>query len=114
MTTPGEMTRRVTFQAHGPDANGDPLGAWADVVTRWAKITPNIGGEGVMDQRIEGTQPVVIYVRRDAETKAIDNSYRAVDAFDTATIWNVSSVIRNEREDMMEVLAVQRRNGSDA
>jgi hypothetical protein len=114
MTTPGELTRPVIFQARGPDANGDPLGDWADVVRRMAKIAPNIGGEGVIDQRLEGNQPVVIYVRRDATTKAIDNSYRAVDALDATTTWEVASVIRNEREDMMEILAVQRRNGSDA
>lgn len=114
MTTAGELTRRVTFQSRAPDENGDLLGDWVDVVSRWARITPNIGGEGVIDQRIEGNQPVVIYVRRDLETKVIDNSYRAVDALDPATVWNVASVIRNEREDMMEILAVQKRAGSDA
>lgn len=114
MTTPGELTRPVTFQQRADDGNGDPLGDWTDVVTRMAKITPNIGGEGVIDQRIEGNQPVVIYIRRDLTTKLIDNSYRAYDVLEPTTIWNVASVIRNEREDMMEVLAVQKRNGSDA
>jgi hypothetical protein len=114
MTTGGELTRPVIFQQREADANGDPLGDWVDVVSRMAKIAPSIGGEGVINQRIEGNQPVVIYVRRDIETKLIDNTYRAIDVLDEATVWNVASVIRNEREDMMEVLAVQKRNGSDA
>jgi head-tail adaptor len=114
MTTAGELTRRVTFQARGLDDNGDPLGDWADLATRFAKITPNIGGEGVIDKRLEGSQPVVIHVRRDAVTKAIDNSDRAFDALDPATIWNIASVIWNQREDMIEILAVQHRGGSDA
>jgi hypothetical protein len=114
VTTPGELTRPVMFQKRGLDTNGDPLGDWVDVVGRMAKIAPSIGGEGVVAQRIEGSQPVIVYVRRDLETKLIDNSYRVVDALEPATTWEVASVIRNEREDMMEVLAIQKPNGSDA
>jgi hypothetical protein len=99
VTTPGELTRPVMFQKRGLDTNGDPLGDWVDVVGRMAKI---------------GSQPVIVYVRRDLETKLIDNSYRVVDALEPATTWEVASVIRNEREDMMEVLAIQKPNGSDA
>jgi hypothetical protein len=114
MTTPGELTRPVIFQKRGPDANGDPLGDWTTVVSRMAKIAPSIGGEGVVAQRLEGSQPAVIYIRRDLETKLIDSSYRVLDALDETAIWEVASVIRNEREDMMEVLAIQKINGSDA
>lgn len=113
MTDPGELTRKVTFQQQATDADGLRLGAWTDVVTRQAKVMPKIGGEAVNAQRIEGNQPVVIFVRKDSSTAAIDNSYRAIDARHTGTIWNVASVIWNEAEDMIEVLAVQHRNGSD-
>lgn len=113
MTEPGEFTRKVTFQQQAADGDGMRFGAFADVVTRQAKIVPKIGGETVNDQRLQGNQPVVIYVRKDSLTAAIDNSYRAVDARHTSTVWNVASVIWNEAEDMIEVLAVQRPGGSD-
>lgn len=113
MTEPGDLTRKVTFQRQAADTDGLRFGAWTDVVTRQAKIIPKIGGEAVNAQRIEGNQPVVIFVRRDSATLAIDNSYRAVDARHAATVWNVASVIWNEAEDMIEVLAIQHKGGSD-
>lgn len=131
MTSPAEYTRRVQFQQQGPDANGDDLGGWVDVIDRQAKITPlkltNVrGAEPVIAQRLLGEQPVVITVRRDRVTRGIDNTFRAYDlrgvlpptasaaAWPGGTIWAISSAIWNERENEMEFLAVQRRNGSDA
>jgi hypothetical protein len=72
------------------------------------------GAEQVVSQRLQGEQPVVIYVRREALTKDIDNSFRALDARNPSTVWAISSAIWNEAEDLMEFLAVERRNGSDA
>lgn len=113
MTDAGELTRKVKFQQRAADANGDRIGAWTDIVTRQAKIVPKVGGESVNAERMEGNQPVVIYVRRDSLTKAVDGSYRAIDARDTSIRWGVASVIWNEAEDMIEVLAIQRKGGQD-
>lgn len=118
MIAAAEFTRRVTFQQRANDANGDPVDDWNDIVSRSAKIQPlkltNVKtAETVIDQRLQGNQPVVIYVRRDTTTKAIDNTYRAVDARNPEIIWAISSAIWNEPENIMEFLAVQRRNGSD-
>ena len=52
---------------------------------------------------------MVIVVRRDTTTKAIDNSYRAVDARDTTIQWDITSAIWNEGDGAMEFLAIQRR-----
>lgn len=113
MTTASDLTRRVIFQQRGSDANGDPLGAWTNGPARWAKVLQLKGGEGVQAQRLEGNQPVIITVRRGPETRSIDNSYRAVDARDPATIWSVTSATWNEADGMMEILAVQRRGDAD-
>ena len=125
MTTVGQLTRRVTFQQRAANADGDRLGAWADIVSRAARVAPLRTGaagaaETVINMRLEGNQPVLITVRRDATTKLIDNTYRAYDARGpaptdpAATVWNVTAGIWNEAEDMMEFLAVERRGGSDA
>jgi head-tail adaptor len=113
VTRIGEMRRSVTFQQKALDADDRRTGDWADVVTRDAKIVPLRGGEAVAQQRLQGAQPVIIIVRRDDLTAAIDNSFRALDARNTALIWGVTSVIWNEAEDMIEVQAVQRPGGSD-
>lgn len=117
MTDPGELTRKVTFQQQALDSDNQRFGAWTDVVTRQAKIQPLIKGAGagetVVAQRIQGDQPAIIFVRRDSLTKLIDNGYRAIDARNPTLIWNITSVIWNEREDMMEFMGVQRPGGSD-
>lgn len=113
MFSAGELRRRVRFDQRALDANGVRLGAWGEVVTRDAKIVPRLGGEGVVQMRLEGTQPVIITVRRDTLTKIIDNSFRGVDARDTAVTWDISEARWNEGDDSMEFLAVQRRGGED-
>lgn len=129
MKPPAELKDRVTFQRKAVNGDGDRLGAWTDVVTRPAEVRPLKGGEGVQAQRLEGSQPVLIIVRRERLTRDIDNSYRAVDAHEVArrvregqaadqalaaaTKWGVTSAIFNRADDTMEFLAVQRRGGSD-
>jgi hypothetical protein len=75
----GELTRRVTFQRRPLD-DFSAAQPWEDGPTRSAKVMPLKGGEGVKQQRLAGEQPVVIVVRRDSGTRAIDNSWRAYDA----------------------------------
>lgn len=120
MKPPSELRERVTFQRQAADGNGDLVGGWVDVVTRAADVVPLKGGEGVQVQRLEGSQPVIIIVRREALTRTIDNSFRAFDARGPvppaagATVWGVTSTIFNRADDTIEVMAVQRRGGSDA
>lgn len=113
MTRPGEMTRQVTFQTRAVDANGDKVGLWTDIVTRRAKITPKVGGEAVQAQRLEGAQPVVIFVHREPLTAGVTSADRAFDAQDPTIRWGVVSVIWNEAENRMEFLAIQRPGGQD-
>lgn len=117
MTWAGEFDRRVTFQQRGPDENQDPLGAWVDVYTCDAKVVSAKGGESVQAQRLAGNQPAVIIVRRCAETRDLDNTFRAVDARALARgvliAWDVASSIWNQKDSTMEFFATQHR-GRDA
>jgi head-tail adaptor len=120
MSGAGEFDRRVTLQRRGADANGDRTGAWGAVATRDARIVYLKGGEAVQGQRLEGEQPAVIYVRKDADTVLVDNAWRAFDAraaappADDAEVFGVTSAIWNRQTDEIEILAVVRKNGSDA
>ncbi len=108
MTEAGQLNRRVTFQQQALDANNDRLGAWTDVVTRDARVQSLKGTEAVQGQRLAGVQPVVIYVRRDTLTKAVDNSYRAVDARDSTIVWDITSKVVSEDLCWVEILATER------
>jgi hypothetical protein len=115
-----DYPRRIYFQRRALDENDERKGAWTSEFGRRARLKPLLGGEVVQRQRLEGSQPVILYVRADRTTKAIDNAWRAVDArewdadHETATRWGVTSIIWNEETDEVEIQAVQRRNGSDA
>jgi SPP1 family predicted phage head-tail adaptor len=77
----GDLRFRVRFdkQTETADPYGGTVSAWTEQFTRWADIRPMKGGEGVQAQRLVGTQPVLILVRYDSETKTIDPSWRAVE-----------------------------------
>lgn len=76
----GDLRFRVRFdkQTETEDPYGGVVSSWTEQFTRWAKIKPMMGGEGVQAERLQGTQPVLLIVRRDSSTKLIDSSWRAV------------------------------------
>lgn len=113
MTDAGQLNRRVTFRQRAVDDNAERGGAWANVFTRFARIQPLKGGEGVQAARMAGDQPVIITIRKDAETATVDNGWSAFDALATSTKWDVKSVIATEDRQWIEVLAVQHRGGDD-
>lgn len=113
MTRAGQLNRSVTFRRRDLDDDEEHGGAWRDIVTRDARIVAKTGGESVQAQREAGLQPAVITVRRDDVTETIDNGWSAKDVDAPYAIWDVQSVILTEDRDWVEVLAVQRKGGSD-
>ena len=109
MTRTGQLTRRVRFRQRELDANGERLGALADIATCHARVQALRGGEAVQQQRLQGNQPVIITVRASAVTRAIDNAYAAVDARAPTIAWDIQSVIDTEDRAWREILAVQRK-----
>lgn len=81
MTSAGNLRFRVSFQKKTPqdDGGGATLGDWAQQFVRWAAIQPLRGGETVQAERLTGTQPVLIIVRADSETRTITTGWRAVE-----------------------------------
>lgn len=85
----GALRDRYTFQKRGPDANGDPLGDWADQFTISAGTIYLKGSEPVMEQRLQGVQPVVLTVRDETRTRLITTAWRAVNARDTSLKYDI-------------------------
>jgi head-tail adaptor len=108
----GDLRERITFQRRGDDINGDPLGAWIDDFTISAQIiylrgmAANVEGlEPVMQQRLQGVVPVVLVVRTERRTRALDSTWRAVDARNTKRIMNITSVTPNKDRGFVDILA---------
>jgi hypothetical protein len=103
----GTLTERMYFEQRGLDANGDRLGDW-DATTRFdraAGITYLRGGEGVMQQRLQGKQPVILTVREEAKTKALTNAWRAVDYRDSTRSFDIKSQAPAKQRGFIEILA---------
>ncbi|RVO41362.1 head-tail adaptor protein [Sinorhizobium meliloti] len=79
----GNLRSRLHFQQRtiGDDGFGNTtVGDFATVFTDPAEIIPRMGSEAVMGARLQGLQPVTIRVRSHVATRAVDATWRAVDA----------------------------------
>lgn len=88
MTAAGDLRWRVRFEKRTEVEHelGGTTSGWDTKFTRYACLKPMRGGEGVQQQRLQGTQPVLIIVRRDSQTKLIDPSWRAVELLNNIPI----------------------------
>ena len=88
---PGQLDRRVTFQSFVmiEDDMGGVIQGWEDRFTIWAHIHYLRGSEAVMQARLVSKAPVIITVRRSAQSVGITSEWRAV----------VGSVIFDLKED---------------
>lgn len=108
MPSAGQLRDRVRFEARSLDENGDRTGAWgaeaADSITVWAQLVTLRGGEGVMDARLQGRQPIVVVVRATPRSRTIDATWRIVDQR-TDAVYAISAVNPAPRRDFIEFLA---------
>lgn len=92
---PGQLRDRITFQARGvvDDGYGNEVsGPWADQFTVSARVTASPGRETVTAQRLQGINPVDVWVRWSEQTKTIKTEWRAVDARDPERVFAILSV----------------------
>ena len=96
MPVAGQLKDRITVQrrgASGPDDYGnEETGAWEDVFTVSARVTASPGRETVTAQRLQGINPVDVWVRWSSQTATIKTEWRAVDARDPSRVFAILSV----------------------
>lgn len=114
MTGSADLDQRFRFEQRALDDNGDRLGPWdtAGGFSRLAKVTWLNGGEGVLQQRLAGTQPAILTLRDEARVRAVDNSYRSVDVR-TGVAYEVTSQHPAKDRDFREILVVEVRGDDD-
>lgn len=84
----GDLKFRIRFDKpiEADDPGGTVISGWSTVINgsfeRFAAISPLQGGETVAQQRLVGTQPILIFVRYDSLTKTLDPTWRAVELRD--------------------------------
>lgn len=100
----GELTNRVRFDQRELDANGLRQGPFVEGFTVWARLIPLRGGEGVIAQRLESSQPYVITVRDSSQTRAITTGFRAFDG--RAGLMNITGVTKAKESGFIDILAV--------
>jgi SPP1 family predicted phage head-tail adaptor len=108
----GDLRFRMRFDKQTVDNvdGGGSLSAWTEQFTRWADVRPMRGGEGVVQQRLTGKQPVLIVIRYDDLTQMIDTAWRAVELRDGVPIhyYDLKSVADMERQRLyITMLAVE-------
>ncbi|MDW9463718.1 head-tail adaptor protein [Sinorhizobium meliloti] len=105
----GRMRAKLHFQQRttGDDGFGTPtVGDFATVFTDAAEIIPRMGSEAVMGARLQGLQPVTIRVRSHVATRALDATWRAVDARSGAVYAITSPPVNvSQKNDYIDMLA---------
>jgi len=95
MPSTGQLRDRVTFQARSKidDGYGNEVsGPWEDKFTVSARVTASPGRETVTAQRLQGINPVDVWVRWSEQTAQIQTEWRAIDARDPSRVFAILSV----------------------
>ena len=103
----GKLRERLTFQKRlqKDDDTGNPLDDWEDQFTVAARVFYRRGGETVLAARLEGTQPVEITVRHSSQTMLVTPDWRAVDARNTASVFNIRAAAPDEKRTQIVFMA---------
>lgn len=105
----GELRNRVRFDSRSIDANGDPLGPWAEGFTVWAQAKWLRGSETAISQRLEGKQPVALVIRSSPQARTITTAFRAVAISGrdvvAGTQFNITAVSPATEAGFLDVLA---------
>lgn len=79
----GKLRQRWQFQQRTlePDPwGGDPReGDFATVFEDFGELTPMVGGETVIANRLQGIQPAILRVRQNAKTRTANETWRLLD-----------------------------------
>lgn len=72
-----DLNALVAFDERTLNANGDPLGPWAERFRCRANVDYLRGSESAVASRLEGRQPANITIRDNVTTRAVTAAWRA-------------------------------------
>jgi head-tail adaptor len=107
----GKLRDRLHFQRRDnvqDDYGNTRAGDWVTVFTAAAEFIPLRGGETVMAARLAGQQPYVIRIRSFAQSRAVDPSWRIVDARNEERVFNITAIVDpDNKRAWLDVTATQ-------
>jgi len=105
----GALSEIVAFESRAviDDGMGNEIsGDWTERFKANARIQPIKGGESVIADRLQGTQPVVIRVRYEPQTLSANTDWRAQD-LRSGVIYQIKSLANmDEKRHYIEFLAI--------
>lgn len=108
--TAGKMRERLSFQMRQAVDDGygnEQSGGFVEQFNCSAEVIPLKGGEGVMQSRLTGSQPVIIRIRSGAAAKLVTTGWRAVDARNAGRIYNITAVANMDQKNAyLDIMAV--------
>lgn len=103
----GELKELIAFDARSEaeTSYGVTIGEWDEQFRVASGFTYLQGGEDVMAQRIQGTQPIVIKVRDSYDTRQITTEWRARDVR-RSTVFNIRGVKPSKDRGYLDILVL--------
>jgi head-tail adaptor len=95
MPSAGQLRDRITFRRRGTAVDGygnKQTGPWENVFTVASRVTASPGRETVTASRLEGINPVDVWVRYSSQTKTIKTEWQAVDARDPSRVFAILGI----------------------
>jgi len=96
--------REIVDDGYGNEVSGD----FATVFTAPAELIPLKGSEPVIAARLTGVQPYILRIRSSIASRAMDTSWRAIDARNPARIFNITAIVDpSNKNAWLEIMATQ-------
>lgn len=114
MPNSGQLRRRLRFEAHSANEDGDRTGPGVDrLFMARAADSWLPGTEAIEAARLEGKQPVAFVMHSTRATRALTTDCWAVDTNDETQVYDIKSIepmdVRNQ---WIKVTAVKRGGGT--
>lgn len=101
----GDLRDVLEFSQRALDSEGERTGEWGDSFRQAAMVQFLRGSEAVMEQRLQGNQPVVITVRDCQSARALTSAWRAVDVR-RGTVYDLKGAAPAKERGFVDITAV--------
>lgn len=110
--TAGKMRQKLHFQRRGPtfenEYGNEQAGKFETVFSEFAEFIPLRGGEPVIAARLTGTQPYVMRVHSNTNSRQVSTAWRVVDARDPSRVFNITSIVNSDQKNgYLDMMATQ-------
>lgn len=90
------------------DDYGNTEASFVTVFTDGAELIPLKGSESVIAARLTGTQPYVVRVRSNSNTRAVGPAWRILDARNPSRVFNITAIAdMTQKNAYLDIMATE-------